>query len=232
MAATRPRLIVLTGATRGLGRALVDRFAEMGHTVVGCGRSESKVAALRRAHAAPNRFDIVDVSNDARVAAWAGSWLPELGAPDLLINNAALINTNAHLWDVPVEEMRQILETNVLGMLNVIRHILPAMIRRDTGVIVNLSSYWGRSTSPGVGPYCASKWAIEGLTRVLAQELPKNLAAVPLNPGIIDTEMLRTCFGASAGRYIGPDEWSRAAAPFLLQLSRNDNGKPLTVPGQ
>jgi NAD(P)-dependent dehydrogenase (short-subunit alcohol dehydrogenase family) len=171
MAAKRPRLIVVTGATRGLGRALVDRFAE-------------------------------------------------------------LINASAHIWEVPAEEMRQVVEVNILGMLNVIRHVLPAMIRRDSGVIVNLSSYWGRSTSPGVGPYCASKWAIEGMTRALAQELPKNLAAVPLNPGIIDTDMLRTCFGASAGRYIGPDEWSRAAAPFLLQLGRSDNGKPLTVPGQ
>jgi NAD(P)-dependent dehydrogenase (short-subunit alcohol dehydrogenase family) len=113
----------------------------------------------------------------------------------------------------------------------VIRHVVPAMIARGSGVIVNLSSGWGRSTSPEVAPYCASKWAIEGLTRALAQELPRGLAAVPLNPGIIDTAMLRSCFGESASEHPGPEEWARAAIPFLLGLGPKDNGKPLTVPG-
>src|SRR5262249_52233204 len=112
------------------------------------------------------------------------------------------------------------------------RHVLPAMIGAGRGVVVNFSSYWGRSVAPEVAPYCASKWGIEGLTRALARELPKGLAAVALNPGIIDTDMLRSCFGNQAAGYLGPEPWAEAAVPFLLDLGPKDNGKALTVPGQ
>jgi NAD(P)-dependent dehydrogenase (short-subunit alcohol dehydrogenase family) len=97
-------------------------------------------------------------------------------------------------------------------------------------VIVNFSSGWGRGTDAQVAPYCATKWAIEGLTRALAQELPKGMAAVPLNPGIIDTAMLRSCFGGDAGHYPTAEVWAATAVPFLLHLGAKDNGKPLTVP--
>ncbi len=75
----------------------------------------------------------------------------------------------------------------------------PAMIARKQGVIVNLSSWLGsRGVAAGVAPYCASKWAIEGLTKALAAELPAGMAAVPLNPGVIDTPMLRLTWGEEA----------------------------------
>ena len=99
-----------------------------------------------------------------------------------------------------------------------------------TGVIVNFSSTWGRSTSAKVAPYCASKWAVEGLTRALADEMPPGMAAVPLNPGIIDTDMLRCCFGDSASAYPSAPQWAKRAVPFLLQLGPRDNGQALTVP--
>jgi NAD(P)-dependent dehydrogenase (short-subunit alcohol dehydrogenase family) len=97
-------------------------------------------------------------------------------------------------------------------------------------VIVNLSSGWGRSTDAEVAPYCASKWAIEGLTQSLAQELPSGMAAVPLNPGIINTEMLQSTFGSSASHYPSPEEWAKIAVPFLLEIGAKDNGRQLTVP--
>lgn len=106
------------------------------------------------------------------------------------------------------------------------------MIAHESGVIVNFSSGWGRSTAPEVAPYCATKWAIEGLTRALAQELPKGLAAVPLNPGIIDTEMLQSTFGGRAKHFLSPEAWAEIAVPFLLTLGPKDNGRPLSVPGQ
>jgi NAD(P)-dependent dehydrogenase (short-subunit alcohol dehydrogenase family) len=99
-------------------------------------------------------------------------------------------------------------------------------------VIVNFSSYWGRSAAAEVAPYCATKWAIEGLTAALAEELPPGMAAVPLNPGVIDTDMLRSCFGDSAGSYLGPKEWAKEAVPFILSLGPEHNGQQLTVPGQ
>jgi NAD(P)-dependent dehydrogenase (short-subunit alcohol dehydrogenase family) len=113
----------------------------------------------------------------------------------------------------------------------VIFSFLFSMIQRGTGVVVNFSSGWGRSTSPEVAPYCATKWGIEGLTAALAQELPAGLAAIALNPGIIDTRMLRSCFGEGASSYPTPEEWAKAAVPFLTSLGARHNGKALTVPG-
>ena len=231
MAESSHKRIVITGATRGLGRALAEGFARLGHTVIGCGRDAGAIEVLRAALGAPHDFEAVDVARGP--SASLGRPVPRrIRRTDLLINNAALINHNAPTWEVPAEEFDRLIDVNIKGVANVLRHVVPAMIARESGVIVNLSSYWGRSVSPEVAPYCASKWAIEGLTRALAQELPKGLAAVPLNPGIIDTAMLRSTFGEKAGHYLSPSEWAESAVPFLLGLGRKDNGKPLTVPGQ
>ena len=221
-----PRTILLTGATRGLGRELAERFHEAGHRVLGCGRSEKGCADL--GHLADVRP--VDVSDDARVREWARALLDAHGAPDLVVNNAALMNDPAPLWEVSAEEFDRILAVNVAGVANVVRAFVPAMIEAGRGVVVNLSSGWGRSTSPEVGPYCTTKYAIEGLSSSLAQELPPGLAAVTLNPGVIDTDMLRQCWGDGAAAYEDPESWSRRAAPFLLALDAKDNGAALTAP--
>jgi len=225
------KVIVLTGATRGLGRALIDRFVPLCHRVCGCGRSAKHVEELRRLFGPPHVFETVDVRDAAAVDAWAKKVLAQPGPPDLLINNAALINRPAPLWQVAREEFDAVIDVNVKGVANVIRAFVPAMVARKRGVIVNLSSGWGRSTSPEVAPYCASKYAIEGLTLALAQELPAGMAAVPLNPGVIDTDMLRQSFGDEASHYPDPSEWVERAAPFLLKLGARDNGHSLTVPG-
>lgn len=226
---SEPRRVVITGVTRGLGRALAEGFARAGHHVAGCGRTAADLETLRRSIGPPHDLAVLDVTDDAAVGAWAGRLLDSFGVPDLLLNNAAVINRNATLWEVPAGEFDRVIDINIKGVVNVLRHFVPAMIERGSGVIVNFSSEWGRSTSPEVAPYCATKWAIEGLTRALAQELPRGLAAVPLSPGIIDTDMLRSCFGDEAGHYPGASEWARTAVPFLLRLGPGDSGKPLTV---
>lgn len=226
------KIIVLTGATKGLGAALIEPFIEAGHTVIGCGRSKDQVAVLQKKFAKPHDFQSVDVSAEEQVQAWAERVLKEFGPPDLLINNAAVINQNAPLWKVPASEISAVLDVNVKGIAHVIRHFVPAMVAKKSGVIVNLSSGWGRSTSPEVAPYCASKWAVEGLTLALAQELPEGMAAIPLNPGIINTEMLQSCFGSGASRFPDAKEWSTRAAPFLLSFGPKHNGQQLTVPGE
>jgi NAD(P)-dependent dehydrogenase (short-subunit alcohol dehydrogenase family) len=224
------KLVVITGVSRGLGRAMAEKFIASGHMVLGCGRSKTAIDQLRRSHPRPHDFDMVDVVEDEQVRVWAERLLKSHGAPDLLLNNAALINKNAPLWKVPRAEFDQVIDVNIKGVANVIRHFLPAMIGKGSGVIVNFSSGWGRSVDAEVAPYCATKWAVEGLTRALAEELPKGLAAVPLNPGIIDTDMLRSTFSGEAGSYPSPEEWSEKAVPFLLGLGPKDNGKPLTAP--
>ena len=222
--------IVITGVSRGLGRAMTVGFIAEGHKVAGCARSEAAIEELRDQFAAPHRFDVLDVSDDTAVAAWAEEILAGGPAPDLLINNAAVVNANAPLWEVPARDFSRVIDVNIKGVTNLIRHFTPAMIARGTGVIVNLSSGWGRSVSAEVAAYCATKWAIEGLTQALAEDLPAGLAAVPLNPGVINTEMLQSCFGSAAASYCAPDEWAERAVPFLLELGASDNGRPLTVP--
>jgi NAD(P)-dependent dehydrogenase (short-subunit alcohol dehydrogenase family) len=223
--------IVLTGCTRGLGRAMAEFFAAKGHIVFGCGRSAEELEKLHESLGEPHHFMPVDVSDDVQVARWAKKILSLGDAPDLLVNNAAVIAPNAALWKVTAEDFARVVDVNIKGVANVIRHFTPAMIARGEGVIVNFSSGWGRSTSPEVAPYCASKWAIKGLTQAFADELPQGLTAVALNPGIIDTEMLRSCFGSSAGHYPRATEWVKRAGPFILGLGPQDNGKSVDVPG-
>jgi NAD(P)-dependent dehydrogenase (short-subunit alcohol dehydrogenase family) len=223
------KLIVLTGATRGLGRALVPPFAMAGHTVVGCGRSQTQIDELAGLFPSPHRFDAIDVTDAGAVSGWAQEVLRSHGPPDLLVNNAAVMNTPAVLWEVPADEFDRLIDVNVKGVANVIRAFVPAMVAKKSGVIVNLSSGWGRSTSPEVAPYCASKFAVEGLTKALAQELPSGMAAVPLNPGVIDTDMLRQAWSDGASAYPKAEQWATRAAPFLLKLSAADNGKSLSV---
>jgi len=225
------RLVVITGVTRGLGRAMADEFIRLGHTVAGCGRSGERIEELRRTFRQPHQFDAVDVVSDEPVRAWAGRILEALGPPDLLLNNAAVINRNAPLWQVSAPEFSEVIDVNIKGVANTIRHFVPAMIERKSGVIVNFSSGWGRSTDAEVAPYCATKWAMEGLTQALAQELPGGMAAVPLNPGIINTDMLRSCFGSSAAQYPSAQQWARRAVPFLLGLNAKHNGQSLSAPG-
>ncbi len=229
MTSKATRLILITGVTRGLGLAMAEKFIALGHTVLGCGRSKNAIEKLQHTHSKPQDFDAVDVADDSQVRPWAERLLKTHGPPDLLLNNAALINKNAPLWKVPPDEFDRVIDVNIKGVTNLIRHFLPAMIDRGDGVIVNFSSGWGRAVDAEVAPYCATKWAIEGLTRALAKELPPGLAAIPLNPGIIDTDMLRSSFGGQAGSYPSPQEWSEKAVPFLLGLGPKENGKPLTV---
>ena len=222
-------IIWLTGCTAGLGRALVKEFSGLGHTVVGCGRNEIALQKLRNTYP-DNHFFAADVSSDESVREFCDQALLAAGEPELLINNAATINDPAPLWEVPAEEFDSLTATNINGVANILRHSLHSMIAKNKGIIVNLSSGWGRSTSPDVAPYCASKWAIEGLTKSLAQDLPEGLAAISLNPGVIATDMLRTCYGPDAEDYQTPEAWAITAAPFLLKLTVSQNGQAVTAP--
>ena len=208
---------------------MAREFAQLGWKVAGCARSEKNLSELAEELGSPHLFIPADVTNETSLKSFAGKVLENLGAPQLLINNAAIINGNALLKDIPTEEFSRVLAVNLGGVHNAICSFLPAMEKAGRGVIANFSSYWGRSTAPEVAPYCATKWAIEGLTQSLSQELPNGLSAVAFNPGVIDTDMLRSCFGEAAGGYPSPDQWAKTAVPALATLGAKDNGSSVTA---
>lgn len=225
----KAKQIVITGATRGLGRAMADSFIEAGHQVSGCGRDAAAVQALNDRYP-QHHFSVVDLVSEQQVMDWAASTLSDSGAPDLLINNAATINANAPLWKVSEREFASVTDININAVQRTIRAFCPAMIERGQGVICNFSSGWGRSVAADVAPYCASKWAIEGMTKALAEDLPAGLAAVALNPGIIHTALLDSCFGEQAASFDSPETWALTAVPYLLSLDVTNNGQSLTAP--
>nr|XP_025674905.1 NADPH-dependent pterin aldehyde reductase isoform X1 [Arachis hypogaea]XP_025674906.1 NADPH-dependent pterin aldehyde reductase isoform X1 [Arachis hypogaea] len=249
MDAIGSRTVLITGVSRGLGRALALELANRGHNIIGCSRAQDALNSLHSqlSSSNPNHnhlFLNADVRLNSSVEELAQTVMEKTGVPDIIVNNAGTINKNNKIWEVPPEEFDSVLDTNVKGTANVLRHFVPLMIAaKKQGIIVNISSGWGRSGAALVAPYCASKWAIEGLSRSVAKELPEGMAIVALNPGVINTDMLASCFGTSAALYQAPEacvvtvidafiiSFIRAlkAATMILNLTSADNGASLTV---
>ncbi|GAV63301.1 adh_short domain-containing protein [Cephalotus follicularis] len=226
-----PRTVLITGVSKGLGRALALELAHRGHTVIGCARSHDKLNSLQSLIPFPDKhlFLNLDVRLNSSVEELARVVVEKKVVPDIIVNNAGTINKNNRIWEVPVEEFDIVIDTNVKGTVNVLRHFIPLMLPSKQGIIVNMSSGWGRSGAALVAPYCASKWAVEGLSRSVAKELPDGMAIVALNPGVVHTDMLASCFGTSASLYQATDAWAPKAATMILNLTGSDNGASLTV---
>ncbi|CAH8340158.1 unnamed protein product [Eruca vesicaria subsp. sativa] len=228
---TAAKIVMITGVSKGLGRALSLELAKRGHTVIGCARTQEKLTALQSEISFPDNHLLLtaDVKSDSSVKEMAHTIMEKKGVPDIIVNNAGTINKNSKIWEVSVEDFDSVMDTNVKGVVNVLRHFIPLMLPRKQGIIVNMSSGWGRSGAALVAPYCASKWAIEGLSRSVAKEVAEGMAVVALNPGVINTELLTSCFGNTASLYQAPDAWAVKAATMILNLTAGDNGGSLTV---
>ncbi|XP_051146426.1 NADPH-dependent pterin aldehyde reductase [Andrographis paniculata] len=236
--AANSKTVLITGVSRGLGKALALELAKRGHVIVGCSRASDKLSSLQSelSAASENRSNCdkhiimtVDVRSNSSVEVFARAVAEKKVVPDIIVNNAGTINRNNKIWEVPDDEFDNVIDTNIKGTVNILRHFIPLMIERKTGIIVNVSSGWGRSGAAQVAPYCASKWAIEGLSRSVAKELPPGIAVLALSPGVINTELLQSCFGTSAALYPTPDSWAPKAATMILHLTVADNGASLTV---
>lgn len=217
--------IVISGGSKGLGRSLSEFLVKEGHSVYACGRTQDLDFEPTY------KYTSLDICNYQEVKNWGDKIVSEVGAPDLIIHNAALINELKVLEQIPPEEYKALIEVNVTGVLNLTSVLISAMKARKKGGVIGISSYWGREGAKSVVPYCASKFAVEGICQSLALELDKPMFSVPLNPGIIDTEMLYRCFGDHSHEYPSSDEWAEKAGPFILSLSRRHNGESMTVPG-
>ena len=219
------KTVVISGCSRGLGRAMAMEFSSRGWKVTGGARNKDALSGLAKDMQTDHFFDQLDVTIPEQVESFSCSVKEKFGSPDLLVNNAGIINKNAHLVDVSPEEFSAVLAVNLGGIHNMIRSFLPMMLDAGQGMIANFTSYWGQSTAPEVAPYCATKWGVEGLTRSLAQELPSGLGAVAFNPGVINTDMLRSTFGEQASGYESTDQWAAHAVDKLEGLCPSDSGK-------
>jgi NADP-dependent 3-hydroxy acid dehydrogenase YdfG len=212
-----------------MGRAMVDEFARLGHVVLGCARSRDSIDDLRRRFSTHN-FQVVNIAEDKEVELWANQLIIKYGPPDFIINSAAYFEFKAPLWQMDSDEFGRYVNTNIEGAVNVVRHFLPSMINRRRGFVVNFTSRWGRSVEERLGPYCATKWAIDAITLTLAKELRSTgVAAIGLNPGRVKTAMLLKYLGNTKSLdsrdYPTPEEWAAVAVPFILKLSQKDSGR-------
>ncbi len=220
-------LAVISGATKGLGLALATELVSHGWRVAGCGTSAASMAAAGDTGV---HLSVVDVTDVPSVTAWAH----EIGAPDLVIANAGVVNAPAPIWDIAPETFEQALAVNVGGVANLARAFLPAMIARGSGTFVAISSGWGRRGKEGLSPYCASKFAVEGLVQSVALEVPAPVLVVSLDPGNgVRTAMLDTCLPDERDvPYPTPEAWASQAIAYLLDEALHaPNGSALKVPG-
>src|SRR5262245_59031520 len=116
---SKSRHILITGVSRGLGLALTEEFIRLGHQVTGCSRSPSAIRELSGRFHAPHDFQVIDVADEQQVARWAQHVFDISPAPDLLINNAAVITPNAVLWETSPANFAQIVDTNIKGVFHV-----------------------------------------------------------------------------------------------------------------
>jgi NADP-dependent 3-hydroxy acid dehydrogenase YdfG len=205
MPALEDQVVLITGCSSGIGRALAQEFADRGHRVMATARFEDSLVGLAGGRIRTAHLDVTDLESiDGAVnecAAWAGRI-------DIVVNNAgyALIGPVAEL---DLADLRAQLETNVVGVVAVTKAVVPQMVDRKSGRIVNIGSVSGVTATPFGGAYCGSKAAIHLISDALRMELaPFGLRVITVQPGAIESR-----FGehASEGieRYAGGSLWSR-----------------------
>lgn len=179
--------VLVTGASRGIGRATVERLARAGWTVLAGVRQESDGAALVTALGDRVRFVTLDITDDAQVRDLAGQLGDSL---DAVVNNAGVV-VGGPVEALSLDELRRQLDVNVVGQVAVTQTVLP-LLRRSRGRIVFVSSLSGRIVTPMTGAYNASKFAIEAIADALRMELwPWGISVSVVEPAQTDTDMWR-----------------------------------------
>lgn len=184
---------VITGASGGIGQALARAFSEEGHAVAlcCCHHPESAVELATELREAGRRAEPfwADLADETQVKEMFGNIRDTFGEVDLLINNAG-VSSQQLLPDVTVDEYDRIMDTNLKGAFLCTREVLPSMIRRKAGNILNISSMWGQVGGSCEVVYSASKAGLIGMTKALAKEVgPSGVRVNCIAPGVIDTPM-------------------------------------------
>ncbi len=193
---------LITGASRGIGRAISDAFATSGYRVVGTATTATGAAALQAGLGGDHLGMVLDVSDKDSIQAFC-SELGEAGiTPSVLINNAGITRDNL-LLRMKDEEWEQVIQTNLSAVFHLCRHFIRPMIKARFGRIINIGSVVGASGNAGQANYAAAKAGLTGFTRSLAQEVAnRNVTVNAIAPGMIDTDMTRALTDAQREQMI------------------------------
>jgi NAD(P)-dependent dehydrogenase (short-subunit alcohol dehydrogenase family) len=186
--------VIITGTSRGIGLDTALAFARAGYNVYATMRNPGNASAFSqiiKAEALPITILEMDVDSDESVKTALEAILLENGPVDVLINNAG-IEYHGSIEETSMEDFKSVMETNYFGVLRCIKAIVPQMRKDRKGCIINIASVAGKIACTPLGPYSASKYALEAVSEALAQEMkPFNVRVVIVEPGIIDTQMAR-----------------------------------------
>jgi NAD(P)-dependent dehydrogenase (short-subunit alcohol dehydrogenase family) len=183
-----PRTWLITGSSRGLGRALAEAVLAAGHQLVATARNPDSLADLVNRYPDTARAVALDVTDRAQADAAIRAAVDAFGHLDVLVNNAGYANVNS-IEDFAEDDFRAQIETNLWGVINVTRAALPVLREQRSGHILQISSIGGRITAPGIGPYQTAKWAVEGFSGVLSQEVaPFGVHVTLIEPGGFRTD--------------------------------------------
>jgi NAD(P)-dependent dehydrogenase (short-subunit alcohol dehydrogenase family) len=220
--------IVITGASRGIGLATALELSRAGHQVVATMRNPAGSPELGEQAAReklPIRIETMDVDSDLSVNQVFGRILAQ-GPVDVLVNNAGIERTGA-IEETPLADFRTCMETNYFGAIRCMQAVIPQMRERGGGAIINVTSVAGKVSLSPMGPYSASKFALEAVSEALAQELRAfGVRVAIVEPGIIDTRMARNIEGMKDSK-IYP-QVRRCAAMFEATMAAGA-GQPLVV---
>lgn len=194
--------IIITGASRGIGYATALELARAGHQVVATMRNPSASPELGDEAAKANlpiRIETMDVDSDDSVQ-HAFRRILANGPVDVLVNNAGIERMGA-IEEAPLGDFRACMETNYFGAIRCIQAVMRSMRERGTGAIINVTSIGGRIATSPMAPYSASKFALEALSEVLAQELRAfGVRVAIVEPGIVETQMARDIEGMESSK--------------------------------
>ena len=182
------KVFLLTGGSRGLGRAIAEAVLAAGHQLVGTARDPRQLDDLVARYGDQVRAVALDVVDPAAAEAAVQTAVDAFGRLDVVVNNAGYADLAA-VEDVSLDAFRAQVDTNLIGVVNVTKAALPVLREQGSGHIIQVSSVGGRMATPGLGAYQAAKWAVGGFSEVLAAEVaPLGLHVTVLEPGGMRTD--------------------------------------------
>ena len=217
----RDRVAVVTGAGRGIGRAVAEAFAREGALVAVTGRDLGRVSGVAeaiRAGGGEARAFALDVTREGDAERAAAEGVAAWGRIDILVNNAGVIHYGVPVWATTVEQWDEVMGVNLRGMFLTCRAVAPHMMRRERGVIINIGSSSGRVPEGDYGAYVASKHGVVGYTASLAHSLRAyGIQVNGLNPDWVDTDMARASMPEGGADWITPEQMAQAALYLAAQ---------------